>query len=163
MEYGPEVAASRLPQRFQSFLGLQPAVGQHNTTMAKSLEVLLPQVVSGSRHLAYYLTIAAVLVAIWLIQAVQSRRRKQVVAPFYKAGLLKWMFDAENLIVDSYNKVRGANGQVLMWQLVNTLAVPRQGLPNQGDGRCPSINPAKTCWRDQGISGGHPQRQRSRG
>lgn len=34
-----------------------------------------------------------------------SRNADPVNAPFYKAGRLKWMTDAENLVRDSYNKV----------------------------------------------------------
>lgn len=74
---------------------------------SSSFEVLhLPQVKAGSKHVTYYITMAAILAVVWLIQTAHSKRQRKVIAPFYKAGLLKWMFDAENLILDSYGKVR---------------------------------------------------------
>jgi hypothetical protein len=75
--------------------------------MTSSLELHLPQIVVGSKHLGYYVAIGAVVFAAWLLQTLQARKQKQVDVPFYKAGKMKWMFDAETLILDSYSKVRG--------------------------------------------------------
>ena len=72
--------------------------------MGSTVDLLLPSVVVGGRNLTYYLAISVVLFLAWT-----WRNRKPasgVDAPFYKASKLKWMFDAESLIIDSYNKVR---------------------------------------------------------
>ncbi|KAF3770642.1 cytochrome P450 [Cryphonectria parasitica EP155] len=50
-------------------------------------------VVVRAQHLNYYVTIALVFLGVWV---------KNV--PFYKASILKWYFDAETLIRDSYLK-----------------------------------------------------------
>ncbi len=74
--------------------------------MKSTLELHLPQVVVGYKKLGYYVAIGAVLFAVWLLQSWQTRKRKQVDVPVYKAAKMKWMFDAETLILDSYGKVR---------------------------------------------------------
>ncbi|KAJ9142628.1 Cytochrome P450 [Pleurostoma richardsiae] len=55
-------------------------------------------------HISYYIAIGAVLLVAYLFRARQSSKLNRVDAPFYKASTLKWMFDAENLVRDSYNK-----------------------------------------------------------
>jgi hypothetical protein len=64
-----------------------------------------PIMIHGS-HLNYWLALGFVLFSAFLIK---SGRRKHagVDVPFYKASKMKWMFDAENLVRDSYNKVLG--------------------------------------------------------
>ncbi len=57
-----------------------------------------------SGHLSYYIAIACVLLAVFLAQ---STKQSKMIAdiPFYKAAKTKWIFDAETLVRDSYNKV----------------------------------------------------------
>lgn len=72
--------------------------------MGTETELQLPPGVIGGRDITYYLAISVILFLAWT-----WRNRKPasgVDAPFYKASKLKWMFDAESLIIDSYNKVR---------------------------------------------------------
>ena len=72
--------------------------------MGTTIDLPLPSVVVGGKNLTYYLAISAILFLAW---AWRSRKPAPGVdAPFYKASKLKWMFDAENRIIDSYNKVR---------------------------------------------------------
>jgi hypothetical protein len=63
-----------------------------------------PDAVIGARYWSYYVALACVLLAGVLLRS--SRERGGVDAPFYKASRMKWMFDAETLVRDSYNKVR---------------------------------------------------------
>ncbi len=56
-----------------------------------------------STHLTYY--VAAVCVLLFTFVLRTSRRKDGVDAPFYKASKMKWMFDAETLVRDSYVKV----------------------------------------------------------
>lgn len=72
--------------------------------MGTTIDPHLPSVVSGSRNLTYYLAISVVLFLAWTWRS--RKPASGVDAPFYKASKLKWMFDAETLIIDSYNKVR---------------------------------------------------------
>ncbi|KAH8908882.1 cytochrome P450 [Coniochaeta sp. PMI_546] len=53
-------------------------------------------------HISYWGALACVLFAVYIFRS--SRNADPVNAPFYKAGRLKWMTDAENLVRDSYNK-----------------------------------------------------------
>ena len=64
-----------------------------------------PLVVRG-QHFNYYVALGAVLLAVWLFQSSKSSKAKKVKVPFYKASIIKWYFDAETLVRDSYTKVR---------------------------------------------------------
>jgi hypothetical protein len=70
--------------------------------MASPLDLHLPQVVVGTKHISYYVAIGTILLVAWLMQ---SKKQKQIHAPFYKAAKMKWWFDAETLVKDSYSKV----------------------------------------------------------
>lgn len=63
-------------------------------------------VVVRSQHLSYYVAIGTILLVAWLFQSSQTHKTKGVKAPFYKASILKWYFDAETLVRDSYTKVK---------------------------------------------------------
>lgn len=63
-------------------------------------------VVLRSQHVPYYISIGLVLVSIWLYQSIQASKINKVKVPYYKASILKWYFDAESLVRDSYYKVR---------------------------------------------------------
>jgi UDP-N-acetylmuramyl pentapeptide synthase len=71
-------------------------------TALKQTQLDAPLVVRGS-HLMYWVVLACVVFAVYSLRS--SRIADLVDAPFYKAGRLKWMTDAENLVRDSYNKV----------------------------------------------------------
>lgn len=70
---------------------------------AMPVELQLPHIVAGGKHLSYYVAVASVLLVAWFFQ---SRKQSQIDVPFYKAGKTKWLFGAEGLILESYNKVR---------------------------------------------------------
>lgn len=74
--------------------------------MDSTIEFIPPTaLVVQSKHFSYYIAFGAALLVAYLFQSVQSTKSRQVEAPFYKASKMKWMFDAENLVRDSYNKV----------------------------------------------------------
>lgn len=56
-----------------------------------------------SSHASYYVAILCILSLVYLFHP--FGRASGVDVPFYKAGKSKWIFDAENLVRDSYNKV----------------------------------------------------------
>lgn len=75
--------------------------------MDSTIEFIPPTVlVVRSKHLSYYIALGAVLLVAYLFQSLQSTKTRRVEVPFYKVSKMKWMFDAENLVRDSYNKVR---------------------------------------------------------
>ena len=71
--------------------------------MGATIDLHLPSVVVGGKNVTYYLALSAVLFLGW---AWQSRKPDlRVDAPLYKTSKLKWYFDAETQIINSYNKV----------------------------------------------------------
>jgi hypothetical protein len=53
-------------------------------------------------QLRHWIAVGCLLLFAYLFR---PNRRNSVHAPFYKASKIKWMFDAENLLRDSYGKV----------------------------------------------------------
>ncbi|KAI1639694.1 cytochrome P450 [Biscogniauxia mediterranea] len=72
----------------------------------------------GSRF-SYYVAIVTVLFCVWLSQPTKQKCR--VAAPFYKASRIKWMFNADALIQDSYSKFRDCVYQIKSTEGVRTL------------------------------------------
>jgi hypothetical protein len=64
-----------------------------------------------SSHLHYWLALGFVLVTAYILR-LGKRKNDSVDAPFYKASKMKWMFDAENLVRDSYHKVYHATCRI---------------------------------------------------
>lgn len=64
------------------------------------------RLVLNSQHVNFYVAFGAIVLALWLFQSSQSSKAKRIQVPFYKASILKWYFDAETLVRDSYCKVR---------------------------------------------------------
>ncbi|KAI8964909.1 ent-kaurene oxidase [Daldinia sp. FL1419] len=81
-------------------------------------DVLPSQALVGS-HLSYYVAIGTVLLCIWLFQS--NQEKCGVSAPFYQASRLKWMFNADTLIKDSYSKFRDTVYQVKSTEGVRTI------------------------------------------
>ncbi|KAI1659919.1 ent-kaurene oxidase [Daldinia decipiens] len=81
-------------------------------------DALPSQVLDGSR-LSYYVAISAVLFCIWLFQS--GKQKCSVSAPFYQASRLKWMFNADTLIKDSYSKFRDTVYQVKSTEGMRTI------------------------------------------
>ncbi|KAM0272214.1 hypothetical protein ACHAQH_008796 [Verticillium albo-atrum] len=92
---------------------------------AATIELQLPQVVPGSKNLSYYLGLCVVLFAAWMFQ---SKKQKQIDVPFYKAAKTRWIFAAESLILDSYNKFRDTIYQIRATEGVQVL-IPARYLP----------------------------------
>ncbi|KAH6669138.1 ent-kaurene oxidase [Plectosphaerella plurivora] len=82
------------------------------------IDLQLPHIVAGTRHLSYYVAIASVLCVAWLCQ---SKKQKQIDVPFYKAAKTKWLFGAEGLVLDSYNKFRDRVYQIKATEGVQVL------------------------------------------
>ena len=55
-------------------------------------------------RLSYYIAAAGILLVAFAMRI--RKRSESVHAPFYNASMMKWMFDAESLVRDSYGKVR---------------------------------------------------------
>ena len=111
---------------------------------------------SGKRA-SYYVAIAVVLFAAWLLQSRKSASKIEV--PFYKASKRKWIFDAENLIKDSYRKV-GRCAQDLWRDSSHTnppLIVLWQSVPDQGNRGSANNRAVKVRRRTQGASRGCPE------
>src|SRR5687768_13039674 len=66
----------------------------------------------------YYFTVAAILFVAFLLR---TNNRGKIDAPFYKASLTKWLFDAENLIKDSYAKFQDNVYQIKATEGIQTL------------------------------------------
>ncbi|KAI1103090.1 ent-kaurene oxidase [Jackrogersella minutella] len=88
------------------------------TNFTSVTDVLPSQVLGGSR-LSYYVAISAVLLCVWLFQ--QDNQKYRVLAPFYKASRLKWMFSADTLVKDSYSKFRDTIYQIKTTEGVRTI------------------------------------------
>lgn len=67
------------------------------------IDLHFPSLIVGGRNLTYYVALGGLLFLAWAWR--NSRPALVVDAPFYRASKLKWMFDAESLILDSYSKV----------------------------------------------------------
>jgi len=67
-------------------------------------------VAARSGRLTYYVAIACILAVAFFFR---SRRQRQLEVPYYKASLTKWIFDAENLVRESYNKVSSCNPKLV--------------------------------------------------
>jgi hypothetical protein len=89
---------------------------------AATIDLHLPHVVAGGRHLTHYVALGTVLLMAWLLKW-RKPQQQLVNVPFYKARMTKWIFDAETLILDSYSKVRPA----VIWvpYLLGTIWVSR--------------------------------------
>lgn len=76
---------------------IQPSA---NTTVP--VDVSRPLIL-GRSHSSYYIAVGIALLVAYLLQ---PKKQGCTSVPFYKASRLKWMFDAEGLVRDSYGKVR---------------------------------------------------------
>ncbi|KAL8364615.1 hypothetical protein RB595_003755 [Gaeumannomyces hyphopodioides] len=88
------------------------------------------------RRLEYYVALGCVLLAAYLFQSYRDAKRKTIAVPFYKASLFKWMFDAETLVTDSYNKFYGKVYQIKATEGVQVIIPPNilaeiKGLPEE--------------------------------
>lgn len=61
-----------------------------------------PPLVLGWGHASYYIAVGIALLLAYLLQ---PRKQGCTSVPFYKASMMKWMFDSESMIKDSYGKV----------------------------------------------------------
>ncbi|KAI8623802.1 cytochrome P450 [Xylariaceae sp. FL1651] len=83
-------------------------------------------------RIVYYVAIGIILLCTWLFHS--PKKDSRVLAPFYKASRMKWMFSADILIKDSYCKFRDTVYQVKSTEGVRTLIPPTlvgelKGLP----------------------------------
>ncbi|KAI5458415.1 cytochrome P450 [Mariannaea sp. PMI_226] len=85
-------------------------------------EIQLPQIVSGGKRAGYYAAITIIIIATWLIRSKKQSIKLDV--PIYKAPKMKWVFDAENLVRDSYTKFRDRVYQIKATEGVQVLVPP---------------------------------------
>ncbi|KAH8664171.1 cytochrome P450 [Xylariales sp. PMI_506] len=79
---------------------------------------LTPAAVSITNPISYY---AAIALAICLGCMLQRSQKDGVVAPLYKASRMKWMFSADSLVRESYDKFRDRVYQIKATEGVRTL------------------------------------------
>jgi hypothetical protein len=106
---------------------LLPLANMSSTVDTPSARVLI------GKNLTYYVAIATTLLIAYLLQ---PRKYNSVVAPFYKASRMKWMFSADSLVRDSYNKVSSPHltGRHLLFcpkLRIYSRIVPGSGVPDQ--------------------------------
>jgi hypothetical protein len=58
----------------------------------------------------YYVAFGLIILGIWFSQ---GKKPNNLAAPFFKASRLRWMFDAESLVRESYSKVSKAVAETL--------------------------------------------------
>ncbi|KAI1424417.1 cytochrome P450 [Xylaria sp. FL1777] len=80
----------------------------------------------------YYAAITAIAICVWLFHS--PKREPFVSAPFYEVSRIKWMFNADALIKDSYRKFRDGVYQIRSTEGVRTIIPPTlihelKGLP----------------------------------
>ncbi len=116
--------------------------------------------VMPSSPLGYYVAIACILLAACVFRLSSGKVKSHVDVPFYKAAKMKWVFDADTLIRDSYRKVcaplpaaeHGCSVAVAYF-----LAVLRQSVPNPGNRRSPGFDPAQVHRRAERLAGRNAQ------
>lgn len=70
------------------------------------------QIGAGPHRLSYYIALACILLGAYFFKSHREAKRKHVDAPYFKASLWKWIFDAETQIINSYNKFHGKIYQI---------------------------------------------------
>ncbi len=87
-----------------SLLDIAPAArmaaASVSATVSKSVSASASNPFAG--RLSYYIALACILLTVYLVQ---GHRKQKLNLPFYKAAKTKWIFSAEDLVRDSYNKV----------------------------------------------------------
>ncbi|KAI0124293.1 cytochrome P450 [Xylariales sp. AK1849] len=87
------------------------------SNMTTTFGTLSPRMLIGN-NFSYYVAIAAVLSVVYFLR---SGKDNGVSAPFYKASRMKWMFSADSLVRDSYNKFRDQVYQIKATEGIRTL------------------------------------------
>ncbi|ERT02313.1 cytochrome P450 [Sporothrix schenckii 1099-18] len=81
-----------------SLLDIAPAARMAAASVSKSVSASSDPFAS---RLSYYIGLACVLLTVYLVH---GHRKPKLNLPFYKAAKTKWIFSAEDLVRDSYNK-----------------------------------------------------------
>ncbi|KAK9414413.1 hypothetical protein SUNI508_11255 [Seiridium unicorne] len=129
---------------------------QSASNVTSTLDLPLPGVIIGN-NLSYYAIIAATLFLVWLFQ---PRKHNGVSAPLYKASRMKWMFSADSLVRDSYNKFRDQVYQIKATEGVRTLIPAKliselKGLPEDVLSTSEAINEAMLVEYTKFTFGNH--------
>ncbi|KFA78103.1 hypothetical protein S40288_05679 [Stachybotrys chartarum IBT 40288] len=77
----------------------------------------------GPSRFGYYVAVGVIVLCAWLLQP--SQHHSKLAVPFYKASKRKWIFDAENLIRDSYAKFRDTLYQIKATEGIQVLVPPK--------------------------------------
>ncbi|KAI1347937.1 cytochrome P450 [Xylaria sp. FL0043] len=90
--------------------------------------------ISANGRLIYYVAITATALCVWFFGS--QKREPHVSAPFYGVSRIKWMFNADSLIKDSYCKFRDSVYQIRSTEGVRTIIPPTlvgelKGLPEE--------------------------------
>ncbi|KAI0814385.1 cytochrome P450 [Xylaria sp. FL0064] len=108
-----------------------------DTVLAQNLSLIaatndISHQISTNGRLIYYVAITAIALCVWLFGS--QKREPYVSAPFYGVSRIKWMFNADSLIKDSYCKFRDNVYQIRSTEGVRTIIPPTlvgelKGLP----------------------------------
>ncbi|KAF3001030.1 hypothetical protein E8E14_005804 [Neopestalotiopsis sp. 37M] len=125
--------------------------------MTSVVDATTPDAVVLGKNLGYYAIIAATLFLVWVFQ---PSHHSNVSAPFYKASRMKWMFSADSLVRDSYNKFRDQVYQVRSTEGVRTLIPAKliselKGLPEDVLSTSEAINEAMLVEYTKFTFGNH--------
>ncbi|KAI0024517.1 ent-kaurene oxidase [Xylariomycetidae sp. FL0641] len=121
---------------------------------------LASQSMPGNGRASYYVAIAVVLFCIWLFQP--AKHKSCVSAPLYKASRMKWMFNADALIKDSYSKFRNCVYQVRSTEGLRTIIPANlvgelKGLPEETLSATTAVSEAMLSEYTKLTAGGHSE------
>ncbi|KAL7795013.1 cytochrome P450 [Trichoderma ceciliae] len=105
---------------------------QSNSTPCQSAVAWPPLLTQWTPRTGYFVTAFVVLLAAWLLRP--NSRSGRLCVPSYGASKLKWIFDAESQIVESYGKFRDQVYQIKATEGIQAMIPPRfiaelKGLP----------------------------------
>ncbi|KAI1332107.1 cytochrome P450 [Xylariaceae sp. FL0255] len=114
--------------------------------ISSTIQALSNQI-SNPHHTSYYVTIIAILFCAWFFKP--NTKRTRISAPFYKASRIKWMFNADSLIKDSYSKAHSTY-QIKSTEGVRVIIPP--SLVGQLKGLPEDVLSAKTAVQEAMLS-----------
>ncbi|ORY71919.1 cytochrome P450 [Pseudomassariella vexata] len=120
--------------------------------MTPVIEMLPVRVLVGSNW-SYYVAIAVVLLLAFILQ---PSKQSHVSAPFYKASKTKWMFSADTLVKESYDKFRDRVYQIKATEGTRTM-IPAsligelKGLPEDTLSASAAVDEVRESNRDDEI------------
>lgn len=99
-----------------SLLDIAPAARMAAASVSATVSKSVSESASNpfASRLSYYIALACILLTVYFVR---GSRKGKLNLPFYKAAKTKWIFSAEDLVRDSYNKVRDVGCSFLFLSL----------------------------------------------